>query len=325
MKVVITGGCGFLGLRLAQALLNKGVLAGAGDRTMRIRELVLGDLLPAPLPQDSRLRFERLDIADADAVHAALRGTDVIFHLAAVVSAGAEADFDLGMNINVHGTLNILEACRAFAPRLVFASSVAVYGGDMPAVIEDATALTPQSSYGTQKALSELLVNDYSRKGFIDGRALRLPTIVVRPGKPNRAASAFASSILREPLQGAEADCPVPPETRMWVLSPRRAIEALMLAAELPADAWGSYRALALPGLSLTISEMVEGLRRVAGDNVVQRIRWRRDPNIEKIVCSWPARFAPRHAERLGFKSDKSIDDIIQAFIDDELGGRYVT
>lgn len=324
MKLLITGGCGFLGLRLAQSLLRKGVLV-AENRTAEIRELVLCDSTSTQLPEDPRVRFERIDVTDGDAVRTALRDTDVVFHLAAVLSGGAEADFDLGMNINVQGTLNVLEGCRALAsPRLIFASSVAVYGGDMPAVIEDGTALTPQSSYGTQKALAELLINDYSRKGFIDGRALRLPTIVVRPGKPNRAASSFASSIIREPLQGQQTECPVPAETPMWILSPRRAIEALMLAAELPANVWGHYRALALPGLSLTVSEMTEGLRRVTGDTVVERIRWRRDPNIEKIVCSWPARFAPRHAERLGFKADKSIDDIIQAFIDDELGGRYV-
>lgn len=327
MKVVITGGCGFLGLRLAQALLHKGMRIGQQNRETKLHELVLCDLTSTRLPADPRVRFERVDVTDADDVRAVLSGTDVLFHLAAVVSGAAEADFDLGMAINVHGTLQVLEACRVLAapPRLVFASSVAVYGGDTPAVIEDGTALTPQSSYGAQKALAELLINDYSRKGFIDGRALRLPTIVVRPGKPNRAASSFASSIIREPLQGERTACPVPPETPMWILSPRRAIEALMLAAELPANAWGRYRALALPGLSLTVGEMIEGLRRVAGERVVDRIRWRSDPDVEKIVCSWPARFAPRRADSLGFKPDGSIDEIIQAFIDDELDGRYVT
>jgi nucleoside-diphosphate-sugar epimerase len=279
------------------------------------------------LPRDRRLTVKTLDITDAKAVREIVtEDTGVVFHLAAVVSAAAEADFDLGMQVNVHGTFNLLEACRGLrsAPRVVFASSVAAYGGDMPAVVEDMTALTPQSSYGTQKVLAELLVNDYSRKGYIDGRALRLPTIVVRPGKPNRAASSFASSIIREPLQGEETDCPVPPDTLLWILSPRRAIEALVLAAELPAAAWGRHRALALPGLTLSIAEMVEGLRRVAGDTVVARIRWRRDPDVEKIVCSWPARFAPKRAQSLGFEPDRDIDEIIRAFIDEELGGRFV-
>ena len=328
MKILITGGCGFLGMQLANALLKKGVLVDASGRATKIRELVLCDLAPVSLPDEACVRFERLDVTDTDAVRAAMaRDTDVIFHLAAVVSAGAESDFDLGMGVNVHGTLNVLEACRiqSRTPRVVFASSVAVYGGEMPAVIEDGTALTPQSSYGTQKALGELLINDYSRRGFIDGRALRLPTIVIRPGRPNRAASSFASSIFREPLQGKQAECPVPSETRMWLLSPRRAVEALIRASELPSEAWAGYRALALPGLALSVADMIEGLRRIAGDAVVARIRWRRDPAIEKIVCSWPAQFAPRRALSLGFKADSSIEEVIQAFIDDELGGRYIT
>lgn len=328
MKVLITGGCGFIGLRLARALLEKGRLPGAGGREVEIEEIVLCDLCePALLPRDRRLTVKTLDITDAGVVGEIV--TDdigVVFHLAAVVSAAAEADFDLGMRVNVHGTLNVLQACRklASAPRVVFTSSVAAYGGDMPPVIEDMTALTPQSSYGTQKVLGELLLNDYSRKGYIDGRGLRLPTITVRPGKPNRAASSFASSIIREPLQGEEAECPVPPETLVWIMSPRRAVQALVHAAELPAAAWGRYRTVALAGLTLSVADMVEGLRRVAGDTVVERIRWRRDAGIEKIICSWPARFASKRAQSLGFKADHNMDEIIRAFIDDELGGRYV-
>ncbi|MFQ5936440.1 MAG: D-erythronate dehydrogenase [Acidiferrobacterales bacterium] len=329
MKVLITGGCGFIGLRLTRALLKKGSLIAPGGRETGVREIVVCDVSapPAPLPEDTQLRMVRTDVTDARAVRSLVtEDTTIVFHLAAAVSAEAEADFDLGMHINLHGTLNVLDACRRLAttPRMVFASSVAVYGGAMPEIIEDSTALTPQSSYGAEKALAELLINDYSRKKFIDGRAVRLPTVVVRPGKPNRAASSFASSIIREPLQGEEAECPVPPETGMWILSPRRAVESLIRAAELPADLWGSNRAVALPGLSLSVAEMVEGLRRVAGKRVAERVRWRRDARIEQIVCSWPARFAPRRAEALGFKADRSMDEIIQAFIDDELDGRYV-
>jgi nucleoside-diphosphate-sugar epimerase len=172
--------------------------------------------------------------------------------------------------------------------------------------------------------MGELLVNDYSRKGFIDGRALRLPTIVVRAGKPNRAASTFASSIIREPLQGEAAVCPVSPEARMWILSPRRAIQSFIHAAELPAKAWGSYRGVALPGLSVTIQEMVDSLREVAGSTVVERIVWQPDPFIEKLVYGWPVDFAPRRAEAMGFKGDASMHEIIQSFIDDELGGKFV-
>lgn len=328
MRVLITGGCGFLGLRLARALLEKGRLPGASGSEVEIEEIVLCDLYqPVSLPQDRRLTVKTLDITDAEVVRDIVTDdTGVIFHLAAVVSAGAEADFDLGMRANVHGTLNVLEACRkrANTPRVIFTSSVAVYGGDMPPVIEDTTALTPQSSYGTQKVLGELLLNDYSRKGYIDGRGLRLPTIAVRPGKPNRAASSFASSIIREPLQGEETECPVPPETLVWIMSPGRAVEALVHAAELPAADWGRYRTMAVVGLTLSVAEMVEGLRRGAGDTVVKRIRWRRDPDIEKIICSWPARFASKRAQSLGFKADRNIDEIIQAFIDEELGGCFV-
>jgi D-erythronate 2-dehydrogenase len=328
MKVLITGGCGFLGLRLARALSEKDRFPGPDGAAAEIDEIVLCDLsTPPALPRDRRLAVKRLDITDANAVREIVtEDTGVVFHLAAVVSSAAEADFDLGVRVNVHGTLNLLEACRKLmnAPRVVFASSVAAYGGDMPVVIEDMTAVTPQSSYGTQKVVGELLLNDYSRKGYIDGRGLRLPTIAVRPGKPNRAASSFASSIIREPLQGEETSCPVPPETLVWIMSPRRAVEALVYAAELPAAAWGRYRTVALPGLTLSVADMVEGLRRAAGDTVVERIRWRRDPEVEKIMCSWPARFASKRAQGLGFKADRDIDEIIRAFIDEELNGRFV-
>lgn len=328
MRVLITGGCGFLGLRLARTLLERSSLPDPDGSEAEIQEIVLCDLSEPPsLPRDQRLTVKTLDITDAEAVRDIVtEDTGVVFHLAAVVSAGAEADFDLGVRVNVHGTLNVLEACRrlAGAPRVIFTSSVAAYGGDMPSVIEDMTALMPQSSYGTQKVLGELLLNDYSRKSYIDGRGLRLPTITVRPGKPNRAASSFASSIIREPLQGEETACPVPPETLVWIMSPRRAVEALVHAAELPAAAWGRYRTVALAGLTLSVADMVEGLRRVAGDTVVERIRWQSDPDIEKIICSWPARFASKRAQSLGFKADHDIDEIIQAFIDEELGGRFV-
>src|SRR5437016_5924780 len=221
MRIVITGGCGFLGRRVAIRLLEQGCGLGSID------ELVLFDnAAPAlPLPEDKRLRLVTGDIADRETVTRLIApGTDGVFHLAAIVSGEAEADTDLGYRVNLDGTRAVIEACRALGtiPKLVFASSLAVYGGALPPEVGDDTALTPQSSYGTQKAIGELLVNDYSRKGFVDGRALRLPTVVVRPGRPNRAASTFASSMIREPLAGQEAVCPVSPDTVMALASPRR-------------------------------------------------------------------------------------------------------
>src|SRR5690348_11984060 len=225
MRIVITGGCGFLGRRVALKLLAEGSPLGPVD------ELVLFDNAPSalPLPKDKRLTLVTGDIADRTAVASVIaRGTDAVFHLAAIVSG--QADTDLGYRVNLDGTRAVLDACRALGtvPRLVFASSLAVYGGRLPPEIGDDTALTPQTSYGTQKAIGELLVNDYSRKGFVDGRALRLPTVVVRPGRPNRAVSTFASSIIREPLSGREAVCPVAPDTVMALASPRRVVDALL-------------------------------------------------------------------------------------------------
>jgi nucleoside-diphosphate-sugar epimerase len=328
MKVVITGGAGFIGRQLAERLLVLGELPGRDGKPERIDELLLFDAVePVPFKApDKRVRVVTGDIADRALVGRAIDAkTSSIFHLAAVVSAAAEADFDLGMRVNVEGTRAVLEACRALPQpaRLIFTSSIAVFGGDMPPTLTDTTPLTPQTSYGAQKAIGELLLNDYSRKGFVDGRALRLPTIVVRPGKPNKAASTFASSILREPLAGQEAICPVERSARMWILSPRRAVAALLHAHELPAAAWGTNRSLTLPGIEISIGEMADGLGRVAGKGPVSRIRWEPDPYIQKIVAGWPYRFDPARAKSMGFGTDAGIDEIIQAHIDDQLGGKF--
>src|SRR5262249_3915349 len=243
MRIVITGGCGFLGRRVVLKLLER----------EGIDELVLFDNAPSalPLPKDKRLRLVTGDIADRAAVrHLISPGTDSVFHLAAVVSAQAEANTDLGYRVNLDGTRAVLDACRALGtcPRVIFASSLAVYGGAMPPTVGDDTPLRPQTSYGTQKAIGELLVNDYSRKGCVAGRALRLPTVVVRPGRPNRAASTFASSIIREPLSGRAAVCPVSPDTVMALASPRRVVGGIVRALDLPAAALGTNRSLQLPG-----------------------------------------------------------------------------
>ena len=318
MRIVITGGCGFLGRRVAIRLLQQGCGLGAVD------ELVLFDnAAPAlPLPEDQRLRLVTGDIADRDTVARLIApGTDAVFHLAAIVSGEAEANTDLGYRVNLDGTRAVLDACRALgtAPRLVFASSLAVYGGALPPAVGDDTALTPQTSYGTQKALGELLVNDYSRKGFVDGRALRLPTVVVRPGRPNRAASTFASSIIREPLAGQDAVCPVAPDTVMALASPRRIVEGLVHALGLPGTAFGASRSLQLPGFSVAVGEMAAALRRAGGEAAYARIRWQPDPQIQKIVSGWPRGLATPRAEALGFGRDQGIDEVVAAFIEDDL------
>ncbi len=320
MKVVITGGGGFLGQQLARALLAR---TGAAA----VEELVLFDLAPAAPPKsDRRVRVVAGDITDPRSVAGAIGpGTDAVFHLAAVVSAAAEADFDLGMRVNVDGTRHMLEAARALTrpPRIVFASSVAVYGGELGGTLDETRALTPRTSYGTQKAICELLVSDYTRKGFIDGRSLRLPTVVVRPGKPNMAASGFASNILRGPLAGREAICPVSPASEMWILSPRKAVAAVLHAFELGPERWEAPRVLNLPGITVGMGAAAEALARVAGKTAAGRIQWRPDPRIQGIVDGWPRRLDDRLAQSMGFEADRSIDDIIRAHIEDELGGNW--
>jgi D-erythronate 2-dehydrogenase len=318
MRIVITGGCGFLGRRLALLLLEQGSAQG------EIGELVLFDNAPSalPLPDDKRVRVVTGDIADRDTVRRLISpGTDAVFHLAAIVSGQAEADTDLGYRVNLDGTRAVLDACRALgtAPKLIFASSLAVYGGALPPAVGDDTALTPQSSYGTQKAIGELLVNDYSRKGFIDGRALRLPTVVVRPGLPNRAASTFASSMIREPLCGKDAVCPVSPETVMALASPRRVVASLAHALDIPGGALGQNRVLQLPGYSVSVGDMAEALKRAGGAAAYARLAWKHDPAIQAIVGSWPAALAAPRAEALGFKPDTGIDEAVRFFIEDDL------
>ena len=327
MKIVITGGAGFLGRRLVRTLLQRGMLVGpSGDEEPIDTIVVLDTVIPEPaITTDARLRVATGDITDRATLTQVIdTRTASVFHLAAVVSAAAEADFDLGMRINLHGTMAVLEACRALSrpPRLVFTSSIASFGGPLPDVVDDTVPQTPQTSYGTHKAIGELLVNDYARKGFSDGRAVRLPTIVVRPGRPNRAASSFASGIIREPLSGLESVCPVSPETRLAILSPRKAVEAFVRAHDLPAAAWGHSRSLIVPGLSVQVSDMVAALQRAAGAQAVQRIRWLADAEIQRIISSWPGAFTSPRALRLGFQADANMDAIVQAFIEDDLPGQ---
>lgn len=321
MRVLITGGGGFIGKKLAARLLELGELNGG-----KLERITLFDVMPAEgLPADPRLEIVAGDITRPGVIFDLVRpGYDAVYHLAAVVSGAAEADIDLGYAVNLDGTRHLLDAVRAFAqkPRFVFASSCAVFGGALPEVLGDDTSLTPQTSYGGQKAMGELLVADFHRKGFMDGRSLRLPTICIRPGKPNKAASTWASSIFREPLAGQEAVCPVTRETAMYLLSPRRVIDAFIHAMELSSDLLGTTRHINLPGTTYSVAQMVEALERAGGRTVTDRIRWEPDAVIQKIVNGWPQRFATPRAERLGFRADGSLDEIVRQHIEDELGGK---
>ena len=244
-----------------------------------------------------------------------------MFHLAAVVSGQAEADFDIGMRVNLDATRRLLERCRALAapPKFVFTSSLAVFGGPVPDPVTDEAPVTPQASYGAQKLIGEYLVYDMTRKGFIDGRSLRLPTVTVRPGKPNKAASSFASGIIRKPLAGVDAPCPVSPSTKMWVQSPRAVIENLIIGHEVPASSFAYTRSINVPGICVSVEDMVSALRRVAGDAVADRVKWNHDPVIDKIVATWPSNFAPKLGPALGMKADKDFEGIVRAYIADDM------
>ena len=320
MKVLITGGGGFLGYRLAKALLARGTLADAEGKQQSISQITLGDI-GFPAETDPRLKCVQGDFSDP-ALLAEVMGSDTgsVFHFAAVVSGGAEADFDLGIRVNLDGTRRLLEQCRKQSrpPRVVFTSSVAAFGGELPEVLDDSTTPHPQTSYGAHKVCGEYLVTDFTRKGFIDGRTLRLPTIVVRAGKPNLAASSFASGIIREPLNGVVSACPVGAETGVWLLSPGKVVENFIHGHDLPSSAWGVNRVVNLPGITATVAQMVEALRKVAGDKVAARVEWKPDARIQAIVMTWPARFTTERALKLGFLADKDVETVIRDYIRDE-------
>jgi nucleoside-diphosphate-sugar epimerase len=319
MKILIIGAAGMIGAKLAASFAN--------DPEPGLTEMTLVDVIEPKAPEAPfPVRTATLDITDAEAVDKALDPRpDVIFHLSAIVSGEAELDFDKGYDVNFRGMLNILEAIRArkdYHPKLIFASSIAVYGAPFPDTIPDEFFLTPLTSYGTQKAMGELLLADYSRKGIIDGIGIRLPTICIRPGAPNKAASGFFSNILREPLVGKEAILPVSEEVRHWHASPRSAIGFFRHALRLDTDKVGPRRSMAMPGLSATVGEQIEALRRAAGDEAVALIKRVPDPMIIRIVDGWATRFDPSRALALGFTADASFDDIIAAHVEDELGGK---
>jgi D-erythronate 2-dehydrogenase len=324
VKVLIIGAAGMVGRKLTERLVRDKGLNGKS-----IDKLALVDVVAPAAPAGFAGKVETVpaDLSAPGKAEAIIAGRpDVIFHLAAVVSGEAEADFEKGYRINLDGTRALLEAIRkageGYHPKLVFTSSAAVFGAPFPEAIHDEFHLTPLTSYGTQKAIGELLLADYHRRSLLDGVGLRFPTICVRPGRPNKAASGFFSSIIREPLAGEEAVLPVPETVRHTHASPRSAVGFLVYAAELSREALGNNINLTMPGVSCTVGEEIAALRRIAGDKVAARIRRESDPTIERIVGGWPQRLEGKRARSLGFRAETSFDDIVRAHIEDELAGK---
>jgi nucleoside-diphosphate-sugar epimerase len=326
MHILITGAAGMIGRKLTGRLAKDSSLNGEP-----IDKLTLIDVVTPPTPQSFSGKVDAVTggLPAAEVAAKAVAGRpDVIFHLAGVVSGEAETDFEKGYRVNLDGTRALLEAVRlagGYRPRFIFTSSIAVFGAPFPEAIPDDFHLTPLTSYGTQKAMSELLLADYTRRGFLDGVGIRLPTIVVRPGKPNKAASGFFSGIIREPLAGQEALLPVADSVMHWHASPRSAVGFLIHAADLSRSDLGNRVNLTMPGVCCTVGEQIAALKRVAGDKVASRIRRAPDELVERIVAGWPRRFDPQRALALGFKVEATFDDIIRAHIEDELGGKIAS
>jgi nucleoside-diphosphate-sugar epimerase len=318
MKITILGGGGFLGRKLAARLARDGALSGRTITGLTLFDLAAPAAFAAPFP----LRCLGGDVADPAALAQAIPpGTELVFHLAAVVSAAAEADFDLGMTVNLHGTLAVLAACRALGtrPRVVFTSSVASFGGGQGAMVPDDGRQLPTNSYGAQKAIGELLLQDATRKGFLDAVNIRLPTVMVRPGRPNKAASSFVSAIIREPLLGLATDCPVPPEFAVWICSPRSTVEWFLHAATMDTGALGADRGINPPGRSATVAKLLEALEAVAGRAARDKVGFIFDREVFDIVVGWPAAFEAERARRLGFPEQEPLEDLVRAFVEDDL------
>jgi D-erythronate 2-dehydrogenase len=326
VHILVLGAAGMVGRKLTERLLRDGRL-GKSD----ITRMTLQDVVAPAKPANASIpvKIVTSDFADAGtAAPLVAERPDVIFHLAAIVSGEAEAEFDKGYRINLDGTRHLIDAIRAigggYRPRLVFTSSIAVFGAPFPEKIGDDFFHTPLTSYGTQKSICEMLIADYTRKGLLDGISIRLPTICVRPGKPNKAASGFFSNIIREPLAGEEAVLPVSEDVRHWHASPKSAVGFLVHAGTMDLEAMGPRRSLSMPGLSATVGEQIAALDRVAGKNVTARIKRVPDPTIISIVSGWPRDFEPKRALSLGFTTaEKTFDDIIRIHIEDELGGKF--
>jgi nucleoside-diphosphate-sugar epimerase len=325
-RILVIGAAGMVGGKLVRRLVVDGSLNG-----MPVEALTLADWVAPVAPPDAPfpVATKAVDLSAPGAAEGLVADRpDVIFHLAAIVSGEAEADFEKGYRVNLDGTRFLFEAIRraggGYRPRVVFTSSIAVFGAPFPAAIGDEFFHTPLTSYGTQKAVDELLLSDYTRRGFMDGIGIRLPTICVRPGKPNKAASGFFSGIIREPLAGQEAILPVPETVRHWHASPRSAVGFLVHAAGLDGGRLGARRNLTMPGVSATVGEQIAALRKIAGDRVAARIRHESDATIMRIVEGWPRTFNPDRALSLGFRAERDFEEIIRIHIEDELGGRFV-
>ena len=317
MKILIIGGGGVIGQKLALALARTGHVGGTPISQLTLADVVMPETVDAPFDVQTRT----CDIANpASVANAITADTDLVYLLAAIVSAHAEEDFDAGMKINLFGTYNVLERCRALdtKPMVILTSSIAVYGGEAEDPLGDHSYPNPQTSYGMQKAVGELLINDYTRKGYIDGRAFRLPTISVRPGVPNRAASSFMSSILREPLNGQEAICPVTGDFLHYYLSPRRCVENLIKAAQLQGADIGMNRVMQMPGKVWSINQLIAAMTNVAGSGPARLIRWDPQPEIKRIVTGWRWDIHADKAERLGLKADLSFEDNIRYYLEDD-------
>jgi nucleoside-diphosphate-sugar epimerase len=323
MKILVTGSGGMIGRKLVERLVQDKTLGGKP-----IESLTLVDVVDSPIPTGAPKATRPIvaDFSEKGVAHTLIQDRpDVIFHLAAIVSGDAEANFEKGYRINFNGSWSLLEAIRQegeknpYKPRFVFASTLAVFGPPFPDSIPDNFAPTPSTSYGTQKAMTELLLADYSRKGYLDGVGVRLPTICIRPGKPNKAASSFFSGILREPLNGQEAPLPVGDEVRHWFASPRAAVGFFITAATIDTSSLGVQRSMTMPGVSATVGEEIEALRKAAGDKAVALIKRIDDPFVAKIVAGWAGRFDAKQAGKMGFKAEKNFDEIIEVYQQDEM------
>jgi nucleoside-diphosphate-sugar epimerase len=336
MRILVLGGAGMVGRKFIQRIAKEGSLAGRGIQSVTAQDVVMASPPAECAGPNPPFAFKAIasDLAaEGEAARLVAARPDLILHLAAIVSGEAEADFDKGYRVNLDGTRALFEAIRQegkdggqkapYAPRVIFTSSIAVFGAPFPDKIGDEFHLTPLTSYGTQKAIGELLLADYTRRGFMDGVGIRLPTICVRPGAPNKAASGFFSNIIREPLAGHEAVLPVSEDVKHWHASPRAAVNFLIHAATMDTNAIGPRRNLSMPGFACTVGEQIAALRRIAGESVVKRIRREPDPVISAIVANWPRDFAPARAPALGFRAEASFDEIIRAHIEDELAGSF--
>ena len=325
MRVLITGAAGFIGSHLVAALLRREQLRDASGKLQRIGELVLADTAPiarATAHSSLPVRVETGDFCDPGFLRRLVgSGVDSVFHFASTLTIDAETNFARGLRVNVQGLMQLLETCRAQAqpPRVVFSSSIAAFGGPLPKTVDDTVAQTPQTSYGTHKAIVELLLNDYSRHGFIDARALRLPFVLIRPGAPTPAVSDRVAAIVREPLLGRDVVCPLAPETRIPVASARRVATALLAIHDLPAASFGHTRAMNLPSLTVSVGEMAEALKRFGQTRRLGRIIWEADAQLQAVVDGWPGKFVSERASRNGICADADFDEIIRAFIEDYL------